>query len=138
LPSSPPDGAARVGFGLLCRRAGPLLARAAALLRRHPAMGVAAGRLVGGVRTVTPVVAAWAGVRYPRFTAGDVPAALGWAGLLVSLGQVAGAALDEVRLAVNLLGLPLVSGCLIVHFGLMAIRVRWARSRWPGARRGGA
>lgn len=68
------------GFGLLRRRAGPLLTRAEVLVRRYP-MGVAVGRLVGGVRTVTPVVAAHAGVRYRSFAAADVLAALGWAGL---------------------------------------------------------
>jgi membrane-associated protein len=60
------------GFRVL-RRAEPSLTRAAALLRRRPSMGIATGRLVGGMRTVVPVVAARAGVRYRRFLAGDVP-----------------------------------------------------------------
>jgi membrane-associated protein len=109
------------GFGLL-RRARPLLTYAVALLRRHPTVGVAAGRLIGGVRTVTPVMAARAGIRYPRFAAGDVPTALGWAGLLVSLGHLAGTALDEVRLAVGLVGPPAVLAWLIIHVGRKAIR----------------
>lgn len=110
------------GFGVLRRRARPLLTRAVVLLRRHPVTGVAAGRLVGGVRTLVPVVAARAGMRYRRFTAGDVPAALGWAGLLVTLGHVAGAAYDEVRLTVSLVGPPILLGWLIVHFGRKAAR----------------
>lgn len=105
------------GFGLLRRRAQPLLTRASSLLSRRPTIGAAAGRFVGGVRTVVPVVAARAGVPYARFAAGDVPAALGWAFLLVGLGNVAGAALDEVRLAISLVGLPLVAVALTVYVG---------------------
>lgn len=113
------------GFGLLRRRAGPLLARAERLLVRRPASGVAAGRLVGGIRSVAPMVAARAGVRYPRFAAGDVLAGLGWATLLVGLGHAAGAALGEVRLAVGLVGPPLLLVALGVHCG----RRRRARVR---------
>jgi membrane-associated protein len=105
------------GFGLLRRRAQPLLTRASSLLSRRPTTGAAMGRFVGGVRTVVPVVAARAGVPYARFAAGDVPAALGWAFLLVGLGNVAGGALEEVRLAISLVGLPLVAIVLIVYLG---------------------
>jgi membrane-associated protein len=106
-----------VGFGVLRRRAGRVLARGSALLARRPITGAAAGRLVGGVRTVVPVLAARAGVRHAHFAAGDVPAALGWAVLLVGLGNLAGAALDEVRLAVGLVGPPLLLTILAVGYG---------------------
>ena len=116
------------GFGLVRRRAGPLLNRAAKLLARRPVVGVATGRLVGGVRTVVPVLAAQAGTHYRRFAAGDVPAALAWAGLLVSLGHVAGTAFDEVRLLVSLVGPPALLGWLIIHFGHKVVR----RASRPG------
>lgn len=106
------------GFGLLSRRAEPLLLRASDLLARRPATGVAIGRMIGGVRTVVPIVAARAGVRHARFAAGDVPAALGWAAGLVGLGHVAGSAFDQVRLAVGLLGLPLLLAIASIHYGL--------------------
>lgn len=118
------------GWRLLRRGAGPLVTRAEVLVRCHPAVGVAAGRLVGGVRTVTPVVAARAGVRYRRFAAGDVPAAIGWAGLLVGLGHVAGAAYDEVRLAVSLVGLPVLLTWLVIRLGVR----RTSRRRSPVTR----
>lgn len=116
------------GFGLLRRRAEPLLTRASSLLSRRPTTGAAAGRLIGGVRTVVPVVAARAGVPYARFAAGDVPAALGWAFLLVGLGNVAGAAFDQVRLVIGLVGPPLLIVALAVYWGRKWVG-RWAASR---------
>jgi membrane-associated protein len=111
------------GFGMLSRWAEPLVRRASTLLARRPAAGAAAGRMIGGVRTVVPIVAARAGVRNARLAAGDVPAALLWAAGLVGLGHGAGAALDEARLAVGLLGLPLLFAIASVYYGL-----RWVRS----------
>jgi membrane-associated protein len=113
------------GFRLL-RRAKPMLKRATALLTRHPGTGIAAGRMVGGVRTLVPVVAARAGVRHRRFTAGDVPAALVWSGALVTLGHVAGVAYGEVRLAVSLVGPPVVFVVLIVYLGRKLVRSRYS------------
>lgn len=106
------------GFGMLSSRAEPLLVRASALLAQRPAFGAAAGRMIGGVRTVVPIVAARAGVPHARFAAGDVPAALVWAAGLVGLGHIAGAAFDEVRLAVGLVGLPLILVVASIHYGL--------------------
>jgi membrane-associated protein len=110
----------------LLRRAEPLLKRAKALLNRHPGTGMAAGRLVGGVRTVVPVVAARAGVPHRRFLACDVPAALVWSGVLVTLGHVAGAAYDEVRLGVGLVGPPVVFVVLVVYLGRKLVRNRYS------------
>jgi membrane-associated protein len=104
------------GFGLVRRHAKPVLARSSRFLERNPAVGVVTGRLVGGVRTVVPIVAAQAGVRHGQFLAADAPTALGWTGLLVTLGHLAGSALDQVRVVVGLVGLPLVLLWLAIHY----------------------
>lgn len=118
------------------RRAGPLLKRATALLNRHPGTGIAAGRLVGGMRTVVPVVAARAGMRHRRFLVCDAPAALCWAGVLVTLGHVAGAAYKEIRLGVGLVGLPVVFVVLVVYLGRKLVRrgYSWTSLRSPDQR----
>lgn len=102
-------------FLLKHRRVQPWLDRAESLLRRRPVAGSAAGHLVGGTRTVVPRIAARAGVPYARFAMGTVPAAAVWAALLVTLGYIAGAAFDQIRLAVSLIGPPLLLVALIVY-----------------------
>jgi membrane protein DedA with SNARE-associated domain len=67
------------------------------------------------VRTVVPIVAARTGIRHGQFIAADAPTALGWASLFVGLGHLAGSALDQVRVAVGVVGLPLVLLYLAIH-----------------------
>jgi hypothetical protein len=60
-------------------------------------------------------------------SAADVPTAFGWTSLLVSLGHLAGSALGQVRVAVGLVGPPLL---------LLAVAIYYARKRLRRARTG--
>lgn len=63
------------------------------LIRRHGVWGVAAARLVPGLRNATVFAAASAHMRYRQFLWGLVPAALVWSGALLLLGWFGGSAM---------------------------------------------
>jgi membrane protein DedA with SNARE-associated domain len=63
------------------------------LVRRHGIWGVAAARLVPGLRNATVFAAASADMHYPRFMWGLIPAAVAWSGALLLLGWLGGAAM---------------------------------------------
>ncbi|KQY58366.1 hypothetical protein ASD11_01485 [Aeromicrobium sp. Root495] len=90
--------------------------KAAELMQRRGFWAVLASRLLPLVRTVMPVVAGAAHLRYPAFAAASVLGALAWSGVWVGAG--AGLA------ASGILGHPwVIAGVLTV--GLVAVVVRW-------------
>jgi membrane protein DedA with SNARE-associated domain len=70
-----------------------LPARVKTLIQRHGVWGVAAARLVPGLRNATVFGAASARLSYRRFLYGLVPAALVWSALLLALGWFGGQAM---------------------------------------------
>lgn len=79
----------------------PKLATAQAYFARRGGWSVFAARWVGALRAVVPAVAGMSGMRYLRFLAWDVPAAVGWVSVVASLGWVFG---DDVASLVDRIG----------------------------------
>jgi membrane-associated protein len=101
--------------------------KAADLMQRHGFWAVLASRLLPVVRTVMPVVAGAAGLRYRLFLAASVIGAIGWSAVWVGAGAGIGAS--------GVLGHPwiIASVVLVVALvlGVRAIRKRRARRRTP-------
>ncbi|WP_067169586.1 DedA family protein [Microtetraspora niveoalba] len=57
------------------------------LLGRHGRWAVVAGQWFGSARTLTPRLAAWAGMPYPTFVSASLPTACAWAATLVILSD---------------------------------------------------
>jgi membrane-associated protein len=97
--------------------------KAADLVQRHGFWAVLASRMLPVVRTVMPVVAGAAGVRYRAFAAASVIGAIGWSAVWVGAG--AGLA------ASGLLDGPWVFVALGVF--AVALLVRWAMRHRPAS-----
>ncbi|MCL8249981.1 DedA family protein [Aeromicrobium fastidiosum] len=89
--------------------------RAADLVQRHGFWAVLASRMLPFVRTVMPVVAGAAGLRYRSFLAASVIGGAAWAALWVGAGAGIGAS--------GVLGHPWVIGG-VVAVGLLAVAAR--------------
>jgi membrane protein DedA with SNARE-associated domain len=70
--------------------------RVRVLVRRHHVWGVAAARMVPGLRNATVFAAASAGLRYRTLMGGLIPAAFAWSGLLLVIGWFGGSAIIDV------------------------------------------
>jgi membrane-associated protein len=95
--------------------------RAADLVQRHGFWAVLASRMLPFVRTVMPVVAGAAGLRYRSFLAASMIGGAAWSALWVGAGAGIG--------ATGVLGHPWVLGAVAVT-ALVAVAVRryWPRS----------
>ncbi|KQS64261.1 hypothetical protein [Modestobacter sp. Leaf380] len=91
-----------------------------ARLAHRPVLTSAGAQLVAGGRTLSPRLAGRDGIPLRSVLTGAVPAATAWAGGLVLVGALVGAAPEGPRLALTLLGLPLL---------LAAGVVLWVRDR---------
>jgi membrane protein DedA with SNARE-associated domain len=93
--------------------------RVRTLIRRHHVWGVAAARMVPGLRNATVFAAAAAGLRYRTFMIGLVPAAFVWSGILLTVGWYGGDAIISVL--GKLEGQPMVKwGSIVLAFGGVA------------------
>ncbi|MFR9728679.1 DedA family protein [Saccharopolyspora sp. MS10] len=114
----------------LIRRVGPeRVRRLLAFLGRRAVPAVALGHVLSGARTVMPRLAGRAGVSHRRFTAANAPTAFAWVAVVVGLGQVAGAAYEQVETAVGLAGLPVVLLAGAVVAVVLLVRRRRDRER---------
>lgn len=117
-------GGARLRESRLVRRLGvDRWDKAADLMQRHGFWAVLASRLLPVVRTVMPVVAGAAGLRYRWFLAASVIGGIGWASVWVGAGAGIGASgvLDHPELVVAVV---LVAA---LAFGVRALLKRRAR-----------
>jgi membrane-associated protein len=120
LALRPSDGALQSAAGVVSRRlpapAGRLLERMTVPWReaigRRPVLAAATAQFVAGARTLAPRLAATGGVPVATMLRGTVPAALVWAGALVTSGALAGAALPLVRDVVTAAGVLLLAGVI--------------------------
>jgi membrane-associated protein len=113
------------------QRVEPSVERSRKYFTRRGGVAVFGARWVGALRAVTPVVAGISEMRYPRFVAWDVPAAILWTSLVVSVGFYFG---DDIADVVDRIGLTVslvVVALLLVLFALHRRRVS-ARARQAG------
>ncbi len=68
---------------------------------RHPVYSVTLARLVSFVRTVMPMAAGMSGISFPRYLAFEVVGLVGWVGLYVLIGVLAG---ESWQLATRIVG----------------------------------
>lgn len=101
--------------------------RAADLVQRHGFWAVLASRMLPFVRTVMPVVAGAAGLRYRSFLAASVIGAAAWSALWVGAGAGIGAS--------GVLGQPWVLAGAAVTALLVVLVRRLVRRRRPRASR---
>lgn len=101
------------------------------LIRRHGVLGVAAARLVPGLRNATVFAAASSRMPYPRFVCGLAPAALLWTGLLLLLGWFGGGAmLGLVTMIHQSVAIQMLSlSCLLAAGTFLLYRLRLQRLR---------
>ena len=91
-------------------------------LSRSPTTAAAIGQFVAGARTITPRLAAKAGVPLIRVLAGTVPAALVWVTGLVTGGALLTAAADTIKSALAVIG-PMLLGPPMLLLGLAPIHL---------------
>jgi membrane protein DedA with SNARE-associated domain len=70
--------------------------RVRTLVRRHHVWGVAAARMVPGLRNATVFAAAAADLRYRTFMTGLIPATFAWSGALLLIGWYGGDAIMTI------------------------------------------
>ena len=87
--------------------------RVRALVRRHHVWGVAAARMVPGLRNATVFAAAAAGLRYRTFMTGLIPATFAWSGTLLLIGWYGGDAIMTI--------LGRLAGQPVVKWGSIAL-----------------
>ncbi len=99
---------------------------------RHPVYSVTSGRLVSFVRTLMPMAAGMSELSYRRYVAYEVPGLIGWAGIYVAVGLLAG---ESWRTVVGSLGFG--GGALFVAVGIglwLAMKKRQPGNRGAGSR----
>jgi membrane-associated protein len=116
-------------WDLTRRRVLPAVQRAEGYFARHGGRAVFAGRWVGALRAMVPVVAGTARMPFPRFLVWNVAASLTWAGTVVTLGYYAG---GRVADAVDRVGgwVSVTVIALLVAFWVIGHRRR-RRDRLP-------
>lgn len=108
----------------------PSVERARQYFAQRGGVAVFVARFVGALRAVVPVIAGTGEMAYTRFLLWDVPAAVLWASIVVSLGYFVGA---DVAAAVDRIGLTtsiVVVAVLVAVFLLVRHRLR--NNRPPG------
>jgi membrane-associated protein len=89
---------------------------------KYGALAVVVARWIPWVRTLTPIVAGVAGMRYPRFLVANVAGALTWGVGMVLLGYYA-YAIEWLRVAAYVTAGCFITGSLVYGVAL------WARDR---------
>jgi membrane-associated protein len=116
----------RFGTDVVCRwrftrrRLGRGLARADDYFDRHGGLAVFAGRWIGALRAVVPVVAGAAKMPFGRFLLWDIPAIISWAVSVVAVGYFLGEPvaeqIDEYGKFISAGGVLLIAGYLFWRF----------------------
>jgi membrane protein DedA with SNARE-associated domain len=104
-----------LGGVLTTRLTGERYTRLLARVRTHPRTVTFAAHCIGGLRTLFPRMAADASIPYRRFAAANLAAACVWGSSLTIAGHASGTALERVRTASSLLGLPLLLAALACY-----------------------
>ncbi|RSN42526.1 hypothetical protein [Actinomadura sp. WAC 06369] len=109
---------------LVPRLLGSRYASAAERIGARPRAAAFAAHCTGGLRTVFPRMAADASVPYRVFAPANLAAAACWGCGLLLAGRASGAALDRVRAASGLAGVPLLAAVAVLYIGYRAARRR--------------
>ncbi|WP_157162782.1 DedA family protein [Actinoalloteichus spitiensis] len=119
-------GLARAGVG------GGLRERVSRLLDQGGAPAIIGAHCVALSRTLAPRLAGTTGVPWRRFSGANLVGCALWSWSLVLVGHFAGAAFDQVRAAVGLLGAPLLVAGALVLATIVLLRRRARRGRGTG------
>ncbi|GIU87570.1 MAG: hypothetical protein KatS3mg009_2085 [Acidimicrobiia bacterium] len=91
------------------------------------------GRWVGALRAVVPFVAGTGRMRYRRFLAWDVPAAITWGAAVVGLGAAFGDDVVDLIEELDWWATVAVAGAAAAWLAVRAVRSRRARTAQPAA-----
>jgi membrane protein DedA with SNARE-associated domain len=119
-----------VGTGAFSRQFMKHHQRVGGLLERHPVYSVTVARLLSFVRTLMPMTAGMSGMSYVHYLTYQIPGLIGWLGIYVSVGVLAGESWD---IAIRSIG---AGGALM--FVVLGGALRRLLKRRPGPGEGGA
>lgn len=115
------------------RRFGPPVERAERYFARRGGVVVFVARWVGALRAVVPFVAGTGRMRYRRFLAWDVPAAITWGATVVGLGAAFGDDVVDVIEELDWWATVAVAGAAAGWLATRMVRSRRARAAAAGA-----
>jgi undecaprenyl-diphosphatase len=90
-----------VGTGAFSRQFVKHRQRVGGILERHPIYSVTVARLLSFVRTLMPMTAGMSGISYVHYLTYQIPGLIGWLGIYVSVGILAG---ERWEIAIGIIG----------------------------------
>jgi membrane-associated protein len=125
----------RWGWAAMCRfrwirkRIAPKAEQAAEYLERRPGAAMFAGRWLGALRALVPLVAGASEMRYRRFILWDIAAAVTWSPIIVGVGYFVGR--PAIRFVDRFEWVGLVLAAVVV--AVLVLRSRASGTRAAGA-----